>query len=491
MMRVRVALFLVGLGVLLAVFAGVGANARVGHSPAMPWGSKQVLASSSQYSFDPQLDVAQDGRTLAAWFGGPAPPPTTSSGRLVDPSGPPWSGSDVVLDTGSVDGGFGAPMVLSSDGSDGPEGLQVAISGAGVAYAAWEQRRGPWMIASAAGGESFSAPHVLLASPDQFWRLVRSPGGPVAAVWFAPSRSGRVLRYALLRANGQLGRVVTVGAWNGAIEGTPFALNDRGEFASVDMVGQEEEGAVPPAPLVRVCNVAGRCGRAHELRFGRIPAGAEENNAIALTDDGTVTVLAGFSKPPKNPAPNTPLGLWAAVRRPGGRWSTPQELSRAGEEPKALADGEGSAVAVFQHFWTPDLRFLGNRLETSTLPSTGARLSHPAFVQGLEVGGPATLAANLSGDYVIAGTHRESEARGSEPMNTASILVATGGPTGLASAQPVVTGEVMGQKPPAGIDRTGDIVVLWNEDTTRGGQGIFVATERAGATGSGSYDRGS
>ena len=377
----------------------------------------------------------------------------------------------MVLDPGTVDGGFGAPVVLSTHGSDGPEGLQVAISGTGVAYAAWEQKSGPWMISSASSGGSFINPHALLPRRDQLWRLVPSPAGPVAAVWFGPSS---LMRYALLRPDGTLGRAITVGRWNGPVEGTPFALNDHGEFAAVDMVGQEEEGTVPPAPLVHICNAAGRCSRPHELRFGHIPAKAYENNAIALSDDGTVTVLAGFSKPPKHPAPNTPLGLWAAVRRPGKRWSTPQELSRAGEMPLAVADGEGSATALFDHFWTPHLRFLGNRLETSTLPATGARLTRPTLVRGLEAPEPSTLAASPSGDYLIVGTRRESES-----TDKASILAVTGSPGGLGSAQLVFSGEVTGETPPAGIDRAGDAVVLWDEDGESGSHGVFTATHHA------------
>ncbi|HEY2141265.1 MAG TPA: hypothetical protein VGG98_04315 [Solirubrobacteraceae bacterium] len=375
---------------------------------------------------------------------------------------------------GTVDRGFGAPIVLSSHGSDRPEGLQVAISGAGVAYAAWEQTRGPWMIASTSSGGSFTTPHVLLPSRDQPWGLMRSLRGPVVAVWFSSSSPRRLLRYALLRANATLGRVVTVGGWNGPAEGTPFAVNDRGEFAAVDMVGQEEEGTVPPAPLVHICDAAGRCSRPHELRFGHIPARANENNAIALSDDGTVTVLAGFSKLPKHPAPNTPLGLWAAVRRPSGRWSSPQELSRAGEEPLAVAERKGSAIALFDHFWEPDLRFLGNRLETSTLPNTGTHLTRPAVVRGLEAPDPATLAANLSGDYLIVGTRRESQSTAK-----ASILAATGTPGGLGFTRLVFSGEVAGETPPAGIDRHGDAVVLWNEDGKSGSQGIFATTHHA------------
>jgi hypothetical protein len=226
---------------------------------------------------------------------------------------------------------------------------------------------------------------------------------------------------------------------------------------------------------VHVCGAGGRCSRPQELRFGHIPARADENNAVALSDDGTVTVLAGFSKLPKHPAPNTPLGLWVAVRRPSGRWSSPQELSRAGEEPLAVADGEGSAIALFDHFWEPDLGFLGNRLETSTLPATGARLTRPAVVRGLEAPGPATLAASLSGDYLIVGTRQQSGYTGK-----ASILAATGIPGGLGSAQLVFSGEVAGETPPAGIDRGGDAVVLWDEDSNSGTQGVFASIHHAG-----------
>jgi hypothetical protein len=466
-------LILITLGlVLVAVFVGESAGSRSRGSRAATWGSLQVLEPASQYTFDPQLAVAANGQTLAGWFGGPPPPPTTSSGELVSPPATPWTGSDVVLDPGTVDGGFGAPVVLSTHGSDGPEGLQVAISGTGVAYAAWEQQSGPWMISSAASGGSFTVPHTLLPGRGQLSSLVRSPAGPVAAVWFAWIGETPLLRYALLRPDGTLGRTITVGRWSSTGE-TPFALNDRGEFAALDVVGQVEEGTVPPAPLVHVCNAAGRCSRPHELRFGHIPPKADDNNAIALSDDGTVTVLAAFSKHPDHPAANTPLGLWAAVRRPGKHWSAPQELSRAGDEPLAVADGEGSAMVLFDHFWTPDLRFLGNRLETSSLSATGTHLTRPTIVRGLEAPEP-TLVANASGDYMIVGMPRHSESAGEE-----SIVAISGSAGGLASAHVVVSGEVSGHPPPAGIDRNGDEVVLWDEHSESGYRGVFTATHHA------------
>jgi len=445
------------------VLEGQSAGARSGASSAATWGSPQVLAPASQSAFDPQLAVAADGQTLAGWFDGPPP---SICAAMVCPHASPWSGSEVVLDPGTVDGGFGTPVVVSTHGSDSPEGLQLAISGAGVAYAAWEQKSGPWVISSASRGGSFASPHTLLPRGVRLPHLVRSPTGPVAAVW--SDRSSQ-LHYALLRPDGTLGRTITMGRWNGSAEGMPFALNDRGEFAAIDTVG-----TTPQAPLVHVCNAAGRCSRPHEMRFGDIPAQVYEENAIALSDDGTVTVLAAFSKPPKHPAPNTPFGLWAVVRRPGKHWSAPQELSRGGDEPIAVADGNGSVTVLFDHSWTSRPRFLGNRLETSTLPATGTSLTRPTIVRGLEAPEPSTLVANNAGAYLIVGMPREPES-----VDNASIVAVSGSAGGLGTAQLVVSGEVSDHPPRAGIDRKGDAVVLWDEDSASGPHGVFAATLRA------------
>jgi hypothetical protein len=445
----------------------------------MPWSTPQALAPSAQYAFDPQLAVAEDGQTLAAWFGGARPPPIRSNGTLVLPE-TVWSGSDVVVDTGTVAAGFGPQVVLSSHGSDGPDGLHVALSGSGVAYVAWEQYRGPWMISSASDHKAFSAPRPVLPRGDsQMMALVRSPAGPVAAVWLSyasTSSTKAVLRYALLRPDASLGRAVTVGGWNGAIEGTPFALNDHGAFVAVDIAGQNGEGTRPPHPAVDVCDAAGRCLPRHELTFGHMPAGAYENNAIALSDDGTVTVLAGYFKTPRNPGPSKPLGLWDAVRRPGGRWRSPQELSTGGERPLAVADGRHSVVTVFEHFWEPDLHFNGNRLDISTLPAVGARFTRPTILVGHEAPEPPALAASVTGDFLVAWERYHPEGEGKET----GIVAVTGSAGHRGSPQLVVSGETGSQTPQAGLDRAGDAVVLWNGSagTQGGGQGVFASVHR-------------
>lgn len=97
------------------------------------------------------------------------------------------------------------------------------------------------------------------------------------------------------------------------------------------------------------------------------------------------------------------------------------------------------------------------------------------MVRGFQVAEPFTLASNLGGDYVLAGTHNESET-----TDKAALVVAPGAHGKLKVAQTVVSGELAGQKPPVGIDAAGDAVVLWNEDgKTRGAQGMFAAMELA------------
>jgi hypothetical protein len=462
----RAFVLLVVVGAVLGV-AVTSTRSRVTVRPAAAvgaWSPPQALVPASQYASDPQLAVSEQGATLAAWTGGPEPPPVKSSGPASVSSGAPsatrqaFSGSSVVVDTGTVSGGFGPPVVLAEHAAYTSDGLDIAISGAGVRYVAWQTHAGE-VIASAASGGSFSAAHALLPGRDQLLRLVRSPAGPVAAVWFAWIGETPLLRYALLHPDGTLGRTVALGRWNGSLEGTPFALNDRGEFAALDMVGQSAEGKVPPAPLVHICNPAGHCSRPHELHFGHTPAGADENQAIALSNDGTVSVIASFSKVPEHPAANTPLGLLAAVRRPGKPWSAPQGISNGGEFPLAASDGNSSAVMVFQHFWTPKLQWLGDRIEISVLHAPGTRFAAPDLVRGEEAPNPAALATTMRGGLLVAWINSGGIVGGEH--SKPGIYAVTGSAVDPGAPQLVASGEVGDETPAAGIDRDGQGVILW------------------------------
>jgi len=461
--RRALVLLLVATGVVgLAVTSARGhVRARVATAGAV-WSPPQVLVPASQYASNPQLAVSEDGNTLAAWAGGPEPQPATAGKAARTSSGSPsasrqaWSGSDVVVDTGTVSGGFSLPVVLAEHSANSNDGLDVAISGTGVRYVAWQtyaggSHVGGWMIASAAPGQPFIAAHVL---PVPLARLLASPEGPVAAVW----QTGAALHYALLAADGGLGRVVNV---PGRIERTaqPLALNDRGAFAAVENTAEQVETRGPPHPIVSFCEPSGHCMAPHPLTMGHPPAGSEENDALALSDDGKLTVLAAFSKAPRNPAANTPWGLWDSTRRPGGRWSAPQELSNGGESPLAASDGKHSAVTVFEHFWTPKVHWLGDRIEISVLRAPRDCFAAPDLVRGEEAPNPAALATTMSGGLLVAWVNSGGIVGGEH--SKPGIYAVTGSAVDPGAPQLVADGEVGDETPAAGVDRDRQGVILW------------------------------
>jgi hypothetical protein len=227
------------------------------------------------------------------------------------------------------------------------------------------------------------------------------------------------------------------------------------------MVDRSEEGTIPPAPLVHICNPAGHCSRPHELHFGHIPAKVDENQAIALSNDGTVTVLASFSEEPT--PPDKPLGLWAAVQRPGKRWSAPQEISNGGELPLAASDGNSSAVTVFQHFWTPKRQWIGDRIETSVLHAAGTRFAAPDLVRGAEAGDPVALATTMSGGLLVAWVNSGDIVGGED--NEPGVYAVTGSATDPGAPQLVTGGSISDETPAAGIDSDGQGVILWTGST--------------------------
>ena len=401
--------------------------------------------------------MSEDGDTLAAWAGGPEPQPAKAGKAARTSSGSPsasrqaWFGSDVVVDTGTVSGGFSPPVVLAEHSANSNDGLDVAISGTGVRYVAWQTYAGGSMIASAAPGQAFTAAHAL---PGPSARLLASPEGPVAAVW----QTGAALHYALLAADGDLGRVVNV---PGRIERTaqPLALNDHGAFAAVENTAEQAETRGPPHPIVYLCEPSGHCMAPHPLKIGHPPAGSEESDALALSDDGTLTVLAAFSKTPRNPAANTPWGLWDSTRRLDGRWSSRQELSNGGESPLAASDGKHSAVTVFEHFWTPKVHWLGDRIEISVLRAPRDRFAAPDLVRGEEAPNPAALSTTMSGGLLVAWINSGGIVGGEH--SKPGIYAVTGSAVNPGAPQLVASGEVSDETPAAGIDRDRQGVILW------------------------------
>ena len=88
----------------------------------------------------------------------------------------------------------------------------------------------------------------------------------------------------------------------------------------------------------------------------------------------------------------------------------PQEISDGGELPLVASDGKRSAVTVFQHFWTPKLRWLHDRIEISALRAPGGPFSAPDLVRGEEAPDPAALATTSNAGLLIGSTRGTSRA---------------------------------------------------------------------------------
>jgi hypothetical protein len=467
--------------VAAVVVAGCGGTAKSVAPAEWSWSAPHTLATG--YAFDPQLAVAESSASLAGWFSGMPAPRFKAGGRAGTrgvrraAESADWTGSKVVVDRGTVAGGFGPPVVLSTHGSDSSSGLHLALSASGVAFAAWtDSHGGSWMIATAAPDGAFSTPRTLLPKSANLLELLASRNGPVAAVWTTSgpaSSSSWVLHYALLRADGSLGSAVTVGPWRPAAEEeSSFALNDHGAFAAVGISG-EQEGSPPPRPAVSVCNAAGGCAPPRVLKLTPLPAiSAEMRDAVSMSDDGTVTVLAGYDKTPNDHGYSAPLGLWDVVRRQGGRWSTAHELSPIGNAPLATAYGVDRAVTVFQDEPGGVTAGLGWAL----LRATGDHYAKPAAVTGSNSPYPPVLAVNDAGKSVIAwysNPQREATSANS------SLAAATGNEDGLSPTRIVTSRDVDAKTIQPGIDRAGDALVIWISETSHVNQTkVLVAVHR-------------
>ena len=431
-----------------------------------------MLESATENAYYPQLAVTANGEAIAGWFSGEPPGLVGGGTAQADRARTAASiGGPVVVDRGSVTGGFEAPVVLSSHGS---ADVRVAVSGSGVAYAVWSEVPGEAvMVATASPGQPFSAPHPLLPPNTKLLGLVQSTDGPVAAAWVTSNPSSltsRVLHYALLDANGDLGRTVTVGPMRLVGPGVSVALNDHGTFAAVGVtqfpVAVPLAGAQPSRPVVAVCDAAGQCSQ-QVLMLGRVPVTDDMQDAVALSDDGTVAVLAAYGGALVKPGQSRSLGLWAEVRRPNGHWLRAQEVSRtAATNPLlATADGRHEDLTVF----TNEANGMETGLEWSRLPTSETRFAKAHVVGGPRASTEPTVAADGAGNFVIAWR---------SDTTIPQVAVATGEGDRVAGVRLIAPDSQIPFEVDTGIDGGGDALVIWSGWRENRPQGVFAAFYR-------------
>jgi hypothetical protein len=467
-----------GLAVCVTALGLVSAAGTAAGRPAAPpsgsWSAPLALVPAGEPTHALRLAVGADGEVSAAWVQGEydcdAVPPLPADAHSASATA-----EKIVVDRGSILGGFGSPVIL-----DGPtqacasaEPPFVAIAGTGVAYAAWkgETSLAPWMISAAPAGRAFSVAHELASPYRQLLALLQSPNGPVAAVWLrahGPGSPGEppplYLEYALLRTEGSLGKVVDVGPLEIGDVQNQLALNDAGEFAAVGLDQRERQAVV-------VCDPAGKCG-------WRLPylGGAGDRvttrDAIALSEDGTVSVLAGHCTLPAAESSEgrcvRPDGVWTAVRTGDGHWLRSRELSAAASASPLLTGpfGQGGALALLD-----EGRGEGHMsLAWASLRSGAQRFARPVAADARASSAESELALDQAGDYVLAGVTAAAE-RG-------CCELAISGRVDSAPGAQLLTGrDEPAKEVQVGIDAAGDGIALWNEGIGRGfGQTIMIST---------------
>lgn len=462
----------VGLWVMFLAATYGGSSARAGQAVPGAWSGPQVLASTSEPARSPVLAVTAGGQAIVGWLGGPAPPAVSvhpaAPPRSTESSSSSWAGQTIFVDRGTLSGGFQAPIAIAGPLREYLQ-LSVAVSGTGTVYAVWYVFAGSGMVSAAPPGGPFSAPRKLAPAGDELVTVVQSSGGPVAAVWAIPERGSRapLLSYALLRPDGSLGPAVSMGRIMVPPYGVHFALNDSGELAAVGLTnnggGYPRKGPTSTV-LVTCSSAARRCSRPHPIQVGAIGHAEEQiEDSLALSEDGTLTVLAVGNSEECLPKARPCGGLWAITRRHNGGWLRARKLARKAEwgELDAVSDGQGDTLAL--HRGASESAQLWSGLEAN-----GARITAPARPAQpagyAQAGNPVTLAANSQQSFLMTWcTYPAAEAEPPVVHPCNQVAAALGSDDHLETAQPLLPATNVDVRSPEGaLDGAGEAAVIWN-----------------------------
>jgi hypothetical protein len=263
-------------------------------------------------------------------------------------------------------------------------------------------------------------------------QLLSSPSGQVAAVWSQYGHGDPVIRYALLARTGRISRVVTVLHTNSSFgEDVAYSLGARGRLAAAWTAGSRAE--------MTTCDPAHGCAAAQSV----VSVGAYGSVAVALSEDGTVTIVAGGGP--------GGAGVFAATERFGGRLARAIRLDVGGRQPTAAAVGSSGALVMFEPGPVPY-----TTLAWSQLGPNG--FSSPVTLHDPDTLDTAALAGNLRGQFAAAWIDSV------RPSGPDSLRLALGAGSAFGSPLTIVpvSGGVNGVAPAIGIDGAGNAVVLWN-----------------------------
>ncbi len=420
-----------------------------------------------------------EGAEVAGWLQGPPPRVSFGSGSSVS-SGDPFvapvttTRQTVVVDWGSLAGGFGAPLVLAS----GPSGSQGApwVAGAGSeAFVAWDERRAQDVHLVLLRGGRVVVKRALGLRDAELVALEGLSGNRGEIVWDQYGHGFPLLKAALITAAGRIGKPVVIahpgGRDTAAIE---ISTNARGDLVAAYVHDQASFTGPHGTPgrhgsarvMLSVCKAALHCTGPRGLRLGATRPVCI-NPAVAMTSSGTAILVAAAQDGGAKGC-SYPAGVWQASAVAGRRFDAARKVVAAGDSPIAAPNGPAQAVAAL----SPGVAPYQTMAWTTIRAAAGSPVSLRRVPDGDVINSPL-LAANAGGQFVLVWEHASSHRNPRISLNAA-----IGAGTKLKHLHRLADGNHPPQSVATAMNAHGDAIVIWNDFTSSGGQSMHAGIYR-------------
>lgn len=324
-------------------------RARVRPARARAWGGARRLSPAGRRAASPRIAVNASGNAVAAWYlPGPPPPPDAFGADQKEavqaafrPAGRTWQRAQTLAR------GVEPDVALDPRGN----ALIVWRTLGGVVQGSFRRARGRWEPArtlSPLGRQAFGP------------RVAFDRRGNAIAVWYRRPDTGpdNLVQAALRPAGRSWQAAQTLGTGVDFYSDVEVAFDAAGTALVVWIGPVNGSGRVEA-----VEHRAGGAWSAPEL-LSTPGLGASDAVSVGIGASGETVVAWSQFMPPF-------VRVQAAVRRGGGSWGAPQDLSGPGyfaHQPQVAVDPAGNALVVWYH--TEDRGF--SSIEATMRPAGGA-----------------------------------------------------------------------------------------------------------------------
>ncbi|MCA1677445.1 MAG: PKD domain-containing protein, partial [Actinobacteria bacterium] len=294
------------------------------------------LSAAGQEAFSPQVALDAAGDTVAVWER------SDGTNNVVQAAFRPANGP------------FSAPVDVSATGENAFS-PQIALDAAGNAIVVWRRFTGTNSVVQAAvrpAGGSFSTPVDVSATGQNAFspQVAVNAAGAAIAVWQRDNGTNTIIQAAVRPAGGSFSAPVDVSA------STPTPSNSECVIIDCSQVPQVALDAAGDAVAVwRRSN-----GTNYVVQAAVRPTGGAFSAPVDLSaagQDASVPQVAldaaGDAVAVWKRSNGSNYVVQAAVRPAGGSFSAPVDLSAPGQEasePRVALDAAGDAVAVWERF---------------------------------------------------------------------------------------------------------------------------------------------